>query len=420
MSCYGGTWIIGTDECYNYTLLESDKYVSIGYVGFAPELSNGETTSTVEQILEPATMIQIAHNKMKEVYGQGWLGILSIDHSKLVDVALGKAGESWTPHQVLNFFLQKKIIVHNEETKGSAGSAFDIKPSGITMEDYSKTLWDAVQQMVTITGIDPRIQTGTNISAESMKQQNEATVGALGFLYHAYQQVYGNVGKLLLRYTPDFHNNWTYMRQFIVGSVRTTTREEWAELRARINKYASVPLDQGGLTASDEAILSNIRNLKMAHFVLAYFVKRNMDQAQIRKQEDMKLQGQLNDQSAQSAMQLKMQEIMAQNEADLRLAQFNHQAKMAEIHLQNQALVAQKQIQMEAMYQIARQSGTDSIIKESQRAQNNTEVTLLKNANDRQLESAKMYHDHSIHESEKEHELVVVEKQAKAKPKATQ
>jgi hypothetical protein len=418
MSCYGGSWIIGSDHCYNYKLLESDKYVSVGYVGFAPELHNGTTTSTVEQLLEPAAMVQIAHNKMKEVYGQGWIGFLKIDHSKLVDVALGKAGQNWTPRQVLNFFLQKKIIVHNEELKGSSGSAFEVKESGITMEDYSKTLWDAVQQMTTITGIDPRIQTGTNISAESMKQQNEATQGALGFLYHSYQQVYGAVGKLLLRFTPEFRGQWSYMRQFIVGAVRTTTAEEWNNLKMRINKYASQPLDQGGLTASDEAILDNIRNLKLAQFVLAYLVKRNMEQAQSRKQEDMKLQGQINDQNAQNAMQLKIQEMSAQLDADLRLEEFKHKAKMEEIMLQNQGLVHQKQLQMEGMYQIARQQGTDSIIKESQRSQSNAEVTAMKNANDRILESAVMYHDHSIHESEKIHDKEIEEIKAKNKPKA--
>lgn len=420
MSCYGGTWVIGSSEwCYNYDLLESDKYVSIGYVGFAPELSNGSTTSTVELILEPATMIQVAHNKMKEIYGQGWQGIMTVDHSKLVDVSLGKGGEKWTPRQVLKFLLQKKVLVHNTELQGNAGSAFGIMPSGITMEDYSKTLWDSVQQMVTITGIDPRIQTGTNISAESMKQQNNATIGALGFLSHAYSQVFGATGKLLLRFTPEFKGNWDYQRQFLVGASRATTPEEWAELKARINKYASVPLEEGGLTASDEAILDNVRNLKLAQFVLAYMVRKNMDEAKQRKQQDMQLQAQLNDQNAQHTFMLKKQELKVTTDEQIRLESAKHGFKMEEINLENQGLIGAKQVQMEGMYQISRQQGSDTIIKETQRSQSNREVEGIKSETDKALASADMYHEHAVGHLERLHEKEMAAIEAKNKPKPT-
>lgn len=427
MSCYGGTWVIGSDYCYNYDLLECDKYVSLGFKFHAPNMRNGSVSSMLKQILEPMELANIAYNMQKQILGRGWMGILDVDYSKLFDIALGKDGDAWSPMQVMDLFFQKQIGIHNEVQNGQGSMAFQIQQSGLTMKDYEDTIIGCVQKMVTITGVDPRIESGTNISAESLKIVNEATQGALGYLYHAYQQTYSSVGRTLLKFNPKFSNNFRYRKQFVVGAAKMTTAQEWAEFKARVNKYASVPMSEGGLGPDDEAAIDVIQNIKLAQIVLAYRVKRNMARAQQMKQQDMELQSQLNDQNAQLTAQMRMQEINAEYDGKIRYREFDHMAKMEEIGATNTGLLNQRHIQGQYLMETERRKGTDKLITEKMWTDAEIEQTAMKNANDRALAGAKMYQDAAIHESEKIHELEMHESEKehdkeiermKPKPKA--
>lgn len=414
-SCYGGTWVIGSKICYNYGMLESGKDVRLGYKAWAPNMRNGFVTSMTKQILEPLELAYIAHTQIKTILGQGYLGIVDIDFSALSNVSYGKGGSAWTAKQALDFFFEKKVGVHNGVSKGNGGKAFTLEGSGLTLADYMNTIQMCVNNMVAITGVNPMVQSGTNISAQSMEVDNQTTNDALGYLYRAYHQTYKAVGRQLLGYNPAFYNNYIYQRQFIVNATKGVTMEERNQFMARLNKYSNVPLEQGGLTASQETQIGLIKNLKQANLVLAYMVEKNISSARNHEMEKMKTQGQLNDQNAKIASDIRKQEMEFTLNLELVKAKQMHNYKMEEIGLENQGVIGARQVQMEWTHANVKQQGSDSITKESIKASAAIRDTEMKNAKDFAEKSLDIIHDNHLTDKQHAHEKEQASKEEKKK-----
>lgn len=403
-SVYGGTWVIGTDFCYNYGLLESGKSVTLGFHIFAPNMRNGATSSIVSQILEPLVLIDIAHNKVKEVIGKGYNGILNINFAALTGVSFGKGGASWTPQQVMDFFFQRQIGVHNTVQAGDGGTAFNIQNSGIDITHYIAMIERGIQYIIDITGVNPSNEVGTNISGESLQMSQMASNAAIGHLYNAMRQVFKKVAKELLRYNADFADE-SYMRQFIVEAKKTPTSQERAEFRAELSKLVAVPLEQGGITAADRMVLGNMHNLKQAELLCAYRTKRNMLAAQQRTMQTMQQQGQINDQNVMATAQAKIEEYKQKIEADMRYREFDSQMKRQEIALQGKLAMDKEQISNMIKLEISKQTNTASIVKEATRSQSDRETTAMKNENDLLKHAVSVENEHLLQEKEHEHEL---------------
>lgn len=414
-SCYGGTWVIGSKHCYNYALLESGKDVRLGYKAWAPNMRNGFVTSMTKQILEPLDLAYVAHNKAKEILGKGYMGVLDVDISALTGVGLGKGGAAWSAKQVMDLFFEKQIGAHNTVNQGNGGTAFNLQDPHLTFADYLNTIDRCIAMMTAITGVNPNMETGTNISAESMKIQSETSNNALGYLSRAYQQVYKGVGKQLLGYNAAFSGNFDYQRQFIVGAIPTESMEERQSFMARLNKYSSVPLAEGGLTASQEAFIGNVKNIKQANLVLAYWVKKNMDMAKNDQLQMMQQQGQLNDQNVQKASQTRQQELEFEATLKMKMAEQAHGYKMEEIALENQGVLTARQVQMEWSHKTVMQQGADSITKEALRAHSDKTDTELKNQKDLQEKGLEILHDHAMQDKEHDHEKSLPKPKASAK-----
>lgn len=410
-SCYGGSWVIGSTYCYNYGLLESGKDVKLGYKAWAPNMRQGFVTSMTKQILEPLELANIAHTKAKQILAQGFMGIVDVDISALSNVAMGKGGAEWTAKQIMDLFYEKQIGVHNTVQNGNGGSAFTIQNSGLTLRDYLDTIAGCINNMISITGVNPNTETGTNISAESMNVANQATNDALGYLYRAYHQVYKAVGRQFLGYNPAFYGNWTYQRRFLVGAVPSPTQADKQMFMARLNKYSSVPLADGGLTVSQEAFISNIKNIKQANLVLAYWVKKNMEIAQQNQLQLMQQQGQINDKNAQNASNIKRSDMEFEAMLKATAAEKAHEYKMEEIALENEGVVVARQIQMDWTHKNVRQVGADSILKEAIRSESDQRDTAAKNAKDLQETALTIVHDHEILNREQNHEHQLTDKE---------
>jgi hypothetical protein len=119
-SVYGGTWLIDSDIVYDYGRKPYPRQylvdVTLPIKTFATNFKNGRAVSFASQMVEPIYQINVAWNKIKETLATGWLGQREINFSELESVAMGRGGQSWTPREVYEYFLQSRTLIKRGQT----------------------------------------------------------------------------------------------------------------------------------------------------------------------------------------------------------------------------------------------------------------------------------------------------------------
>lgn len=391
---YGGSWIIGSEITFGYGRKPTPRTPSnkvnakLDYSAFAPNMQKGRMVSLMAQMIEPLYMANLTWNKIKDILAKERMGILNIDLPRITKIAMTKkSGEPYKEQDILNLFFQSGIGLSSDNTNQhdqSKGTAFSFTSNGLTLTDYMNMLHESITQIRNIIGVN-ELSDGstpaTNTLNGVMQQSNESTNTALDYLYHAYKHIYHKTSENLLLFKQFNDPDPIPMSEFIVGLNKRPDQVEWEAFYANVQQQVA----SGMLTTSDQIFLRSVSNLKLAEQIMAARERKRQREALQQKQADIEQQNKA----------IQEQTILAQEEARKTLdTEWGYKMKYlsADIEgqkeiqvLKNQGVTTAKSIDKETKIQTTIQQGTDSIIKESQRAHSDQVVAANKNKHDKEL-----------------------------------
>jgi hypothetical protein len=400
---YGGVMVLDTDWVYDYGQKMVPKSnlveVKLPIVSVSPNYYEGKTVSFLSQMIEPLYMINVAHNKIKEVLAKGWFGIMEIDFTELESVALGAGGKKWTARTVYQHFLKTGRLIKrgavNKHDQKYGNSAVSVSQSGVQLADYFNTFTTYVNVLEAMIG---------TAAAESSQQpdrlavrvaQMSQNVGDLDmeYLYNADQTIFRNVSHVMLLLLQQAKADGVGIEGFISAlgqqfSVpediaycdfgmflqRAPGPDEWADFFEDLRKG----LDKGIITHLDSAYIREVKNLKKARQILGQRIKVNERKAAQAAQQ--------NNQMAMDANKAATQEkFMADREVAILTD------KMENARMERQAQIDQALIDRKAEHDarlmastdkakkdIARQKSTDELIKEAGKNQTQKQIAEQK------------------------------------------
>lgn len=396
-SIYGGTWILDTDVVYNYG---RKKYPRMNLVNatlpiktFAPNMKEGRVVSFCAQMIEPLFMINVCHNKIKEILAKGWMGVREIDFSQLEAVAMGKGGQEWTPREVYEHLLKTNTLIKrspiNRYDQQYAGSAVEDKQSGLMLADYFTTFttYINVLEQMTSTSVVDSISVPDRLSATAAKQSAITSDVDMEWLYNAHENIYLQGSHMLLLLLQEAKRDKKKIAGFIpaMGKVqsgyfevpddlayceygltlsRRPTEEQWAAFYQDVQ----IALTNQEISLADSVFLREIDNLKQARQIMVIRAR----QFKREKQQEAKFNNDLAIQSNQAAAEAKVQgEVAKEREKGMIQMEIEALKGRIEQHLQdgqNRWEADLASIENQSKERIKRQEGLDTIIKESMRS----------------------------------------------------
>lgn len=396
-SIYGGTWILDSDIVYNYG---RKKYPRLKLVNatlpiktFAPNMKDGRVVSFCAQMIEPLNMINVAHNKIKEILAKGWMGVREIDFSQLEAVAMGKGGQEWTPRDVYEHLLQTNTLIKrspiNRYDQQYNGSAVEDKQSGLMLADYFTTFttYINVLEQMTSTAVVDSISMPDRLSATAAKQSAQTADVDMEWLYNAHENLYLQGSHMMLLMCQESLRDQKKISGFVpaMGKSpggyfdipdflaycefgltlgRRPTEEQWAQFYGDV----AIALQNQDISLADSVFLREIDNLKQARQIMVIRAR----QFKREKQEEAKFNNDLAIQSNQAAAESKTKgekEILQEKGA----MQMEVEALKGRIqqHLQdsqNKFDATLTSVENQSKERMKKQEGLDSIIKEAMRS----------------------------------------------------
>lgn len=398
-SIYGGTWIIDTDVVFNYgrkklprtNLVEATLPIKT----FAPNMKNGRVVSLMAQMVEPLFMINVAHNKIKEILAKGWMGFREIDFSQLERVALGRGGTEWTPRQVYEYFLQTNTLVTRKRTNQydqNIGNAIESNAGGLTLADYFTTFTTYVNvlEQMTSTPVVDSISLPDRLSATAAKQSAQTADIDMEYLYNAHENIYLQGSHYFLLLLQETKRDKKKIAGFVpsMGKMnsgyfevpddlayceygltlrRRPTEEQWALFYQDVQ----IALKNQEISLPDSIYIRSINNLKQAQWVMAMRAKQYKRDKMQEAQFNNDLAMQANQAAAESKL---MGEVEKEREKG------RIQAEVLALDGRIKSFLQQGEQRWEALLQstenqskesIARRQGIDKIVAESIRSMSN-------------------------------------------------
>jgi hypothetical protein len=358
---YGGCYVVGSPFIYNYRKVEAPVQNLVNkrldYNMYAPSIHKGITTSIVSQMVEPLNMINLCHNRIKEIVGLGREGVLEIDTSMLSKIVLGN--EAVKPTELLSLLDRDRILLTSSQdntgelTVNNGRRAVNEIPIGLRMGDIAAIMDRAVSQLRQLTGVNPGLaapEKGTGLG------QTEIAVAAvddsLGGLYHADQQIvkmtydsllgnfqvasmYGNTFEGMIDALGDGTvkfwetNNKVAFSNYGLYLELAPTEQQWGMLYGNMQKA----VEQGFVTPAELMSLYKYKTFTQAEQMFILKERKGKRQAMQQAQANSQSQAEANMQATQAKMQADLQIIQAQAQADATLEQQKHQQKMEQLNL---------------------------------------------------------------------------------------
>lgn len=398
-SVYGGTWVLDSDTCYNYGRKQMPKTMLVNsrlpIVTFAPNMKEGRIVSMVAQMVEPAYMINVAWNRMKDILAKGRMGVLELDLTAIDNIALGKGGQAWTPREAIDFFMQSNIWVKRSQTNQygqNIGQAIKESNAGLTIADYLSTITTCIKLMDDLSGasVVESAQLPDRLTTGAMEASVSSSGEALEYLANGHMQIYKQSSHILMLLAQQAKQNKAKI-QGLIPALGTGTTEyfevpdelayseyglqmtpspgdaDWAEFYAELVEA----LKEGRINASDSAFIRQVKDMTLARYVLSIREQSNERKAAAMNQQNQQFQAQ----SAQAASEARVQEAMQiqqqKHQDDLELASL--QAKVQSFLIEKTQALKNEADGVSNMVKqnIAKQDGLDTILKESIRAKSN-------------------------------------------------
>lgn len=396
-SIYGGTWVLDTDTVYGYGRKKLPRLnlvnATLPIKTFAPNMKEGRVVSFCAQMIEPLFMINVAHNKVKEILAKGWMGVRQLDFTQLEKVNMGKGGQAWTPRQVYDYFLKTNTLItrspiNQYDQKYSSAAVQDIN-AGLMLADYATTIdrYIMILEQMTSTAVTDSISIPDRLSATAAKQSAQTSDIDMEWLYNAHENLYLQGSQYLLLLLQETKRDKKKISGFVpaMGKVhsgffdvpdeladaeygltltRRPTEEQWAQFYADI----SIALENQEISLADSVFLREIDNLKQARQMMVIRAR----QYKREKQEEAKFNNDLAIQSNQAAAESKLQGEVAKErekgmiQQELEVLKGRIQERLQRDKLEMDGIL--KGVDNQVKERMKRQEGLDSIIKESMRS----------------------------------------------------
>lgn len=398
-SVYGGTWVIDTDIVYNYGRKEIPRTrlvnARLPIVSFAPNQKEGRMVSMLSQMTEPIFMINVVHQKIKDILARERVGDVELNLTAIEQIALGSGGQAWTPKDVIDFFEKKHILLTREVTSPygqKLGESFKQHPATVTLADYFSTMQRYILILDDLTGSTLADSTDIpdRLGVGVMEANQVAGAESIEYLVNARRKRYEQVSHMNLLLTQEAKKNKVKIQGMIPALGKYTTEfyevpddlpyceyglqmvpepspEEWAMFYGELIK--SVEL--GKLNSSDSAFIRTISNMKIARQIMANREMINEKKAMAVRREDQQFQQQmafgLEDQKHKNV--LEQEEVKRRNAHEIEVLKGQIKLKQDE----QSALMKQSQQQASDVmrYRAVQDTNQSTIIKESIRS--NTE-----------------------------------------------
>jgi len=343
---YEGAMILGTDKLIKWELAKNmvrpkSDYtkVKMNYAIVAPGMYDGRIDSLVGRITGFADMIQLTHLKLQQVMSRLVPDGVYLDADGLAEIDLGN-GTNYNPQEALNMFFQTGSVIGRSLTSDG-----DMNPGRVPIQEISSGSGGAKMQSL-IGTYNYYLQmirdvTGLNEARDGSTPDKNALVGvqklaaansntATRHILQAGLFLTAEVAECLSLRISDILEYSPTKEAFIqqIGVHNVATLEEMGELhlydfgifieltpdeeeKMLLENNIQMAIQQQIIELSDAIDIREIRNTKLANQLLKIRRKRKLDKDQAQQQQNIQMQAQMNQQSAQAAAQSEIQKNQA-------------------------------------------------------------------------------------------------------------
>ena len=357
---YEGAMVVGNNKLLKWEMArnmvrpKSDfTKVKMNYAIVAPRMYNGKIESLVGRITGFADMIQLTHLKLQQVMSRLVPDGVYLDADGLAEIDLGN-GTNYNPQEALNMFFQTGSVIGRSFT-----SEGDMNPGKVPIQEI--TSGSGGNKMQALIGTYNyylqmiRDVTGLNEARDGSTPDKNALVGvqklaaansntATRHILQAGLFLTGEVAECLSLRISDILEYSPTKDAFIqqIGVHNVATLEEMAELhlydfgifidlmpdeeeKMVLENNIQMALQQQIIELADAIDIREIKNIKLANQLLKIRRKRKLDKDQAQQQQNIQMQAQMNQQSAQAAAQSEMQKNQAITAGQAELEQLKAQ-----------------------------------------------------------------------------------------------
>ena len=355
---YKISWIIDSDYCFNYGLCSDMKRVKsnlmdtdLSFHLFSPDFYNMKPLGIMEQLIPIADQIQISWYRLQNTINQARPKGIMIELGALEDIPLGAGGNQMKPMDVLDLFNKTGTLVYRRNDAG--GRPTNYRPieeleNGLGRDavSYYQIIQNNIEMIRQITGLN-EFTDGSTPDARSLtttaKLAAQATSNALAHLEQGERHLLEKVAAATIVRLQD-----SIKKKPIEGYVRslgnksmkffkmspTVSKYEFGvaiedrpsdEQRARLMQILQASVAQGQVDFEDAVFIENINNIKQAQQVLAYRIKKKREEAEERSMKQQQMNGQIQQEAAQSAEQAKQQTLQMEFQMKSEMEKLKHQ-----------------------------------------------------------------------------------------------
>ena len=357
---YEGAMILGTDKLLKWEMAKnmlrpkSDfTKVKMNYAIVAPRMYNGKIDSLVKRITGFADMIQLTHLKLQQVMSRLTPDGVYLDADGLAEIDLGN-GTNYNPQEALNMFFQTGSVIGRSFTSDgemNPGKApiqeIQSGNGGAKMQSLIGTYNYYLQMIRDVTGLNeardgslPDKNALVGVQKLAAANSNTATRHILQaglFLTAEIAECLSLRISDIIEYSPTKD---AFMQQ--IGAHSVATLEEISQLhlhdfgifielqpdeeeRQLLENNIQMAIQQQIIELADAIDIREIKNIKLANQLLKIRRKKKLDNDQAVQQQNIQMQAQVNQQSAQAATQAEVQKNQALNAGKAEIEQLKAQ-----------------------------------------------------------------------------------------------
>lgn len=395
-SVYGGVWVVDSETVYNYGRKDIPKTMLVNsrlpIVTFAPSMKEGRVVSLVAQLVEPADLLNVAWNRLKDILAKGRMGVLELNLTAIENIALGRGGENWTPREAIDFFMQSNIWVTRQNTNQfgqNLGKSLQESNAGLTVADYLSTITTAIRMMDEQSGstIVESAQVPDRVTTGTVKANMQSGTEAIEYLVNGHLQTYKQVCHLSLLLAQESKRSNASLQgmipalgtstteffevpedlpytEFGLQMIPEPTQEEWIDFFTEMQ----LSVREGRLNSSDSAFIRQIKSMTLARYIMAVRERSNEAKNMKLKAQDQQFQMQMAGQATQDKLQSEMALLQEKKKIDIEVMAI--QARIDDALLQRKAMLEGEVSKVSDMVkqQITRQTGIDTVLKEAMRS----------------------------------------------------
>jgi hypothetical protein len=395
-SVYGGMWILDSDVVVGYGRKKLPRLNLVNailpIISFAPNMKEGRVVSFLSQMLEPLFMINVVHNKIKEVLAKGWIGVRQIDMDALENVAMGKGGNVWTPREIYKHLLRTNTLItrgtrnkHDQKVNDS----ISVNPSGIQMEDYYQAFsqYVSVLENMVSTPVAAAASVPDRLSATAAKQSAQTADTDMEYLFNGHEYMYYQGSHYLLLLLQESKRDGNKIAGFIpaMGKVNSGYYEAsdelaYCELGLMMNR---APTDeqwlaffnlmgeafaQDKISVSDVAFLMDEKNLKQAYQMMAIRERQYKREKQAEAQFNNKLAMDANNSAAEAKLQGEVAKEQEKGRVQMQVETLKGQIQERIMQQEKQFEAQIAGVDLQVKERIKLEEGKTSLLKEAMRS----------------------------------------------------